>query len=252
MANTKSKIEWTQSTWNPITGCTKVSPGCKYCYAERMAKRLQAMGKPAYQNGFQVTIHEELFEYPLQWKSPRLIFVNSMSDLFHERVPEDIILRLFDVMNRASWHTFQVLTKRAERLSQISPSVQWTDNIWAGVSVENAEYLHRIDYLRSTGAKVKFLSLEPLLGPLSNLDLTGIDWVIVGGESGPNARQMEPEWATEIRDACLQRNVPFFFKQWGGTNKKKNGRLLEDRTWDEMPAIMSPHTNQTLPSHIKE
>ena len=236
MTNTKSKIEWTQVTWNPITGCSKVSPGCKFCYAERMAKRLQAMGKPAYQNGFQVTIHEELFEYPLQWKLPRLIFVNSMSDLFHEKVSDNTILRLFDVMNRASWHTFQVLTKRAERLSQISPSVQWTDNIWAGVSVENADYLHRIDYLRSTGAKVKFLSLEPLLGPMANLDLLGINWVIVGGESGPNARKMEPEWATEIRDACLQKDVPFFFKQWGGINKKKNGRLLEDRIWDQMPS----------------
>lgn len=252
MANTKSKIEWTQSTWNPITGCTKVSPGCKYCYAERMAKRLQAMGKPAYQNGFQVAIHEELFEYPLQWKSPRLIFVNSMSDLFHERVPDDIILRLFDVMNRAFWHTFQVLTKRAERLSQISPSVQWTDNIWAGVSVENGDYLHRIDCLRSTGAKVKFLSLEPLLGPLSNLNLNGIDWVIVGGESGPNARKMEPEWAKEIRDACVQQNVPFFFKQWGGINKKKNGRLLEDRTWDEMPTLVSTQKTQNHFSHNEE
>jgi len=252
MANTKSKIEWTQSTWNPITGCTKVSPGCKHCYAERMAKRLQAMGKPAYQNGFQVAVHEELFEYPLQWKSPRLIFVNSMSDLFHERVPDDIILRLFDVMNRASWHTFQVLTKRADRLSQISPSIQWTDNIWAGVSVENFDYLHRIECLRSTEAKVKFLSLEPLLGPLSNLNLTGIDWVIVGGESGPGARKMEPAWATEIRDACIQQEVPFFFKQWGGTNKKKNGRLLEDRTWDEIPAIVSAHTIQTHSSHNED
>lgn len=252
MANTKSKIEWTQSTWNPITGCTKVSPGCKFCYAERMAKRLQAMGKPAYQNGFQVTIHEELFEYPLQLKSPRLIFVNSMSDLFHEKVPDDVILRLFDVMNRASWHTFQVLTKRAERLSQFSPSVQWADNIWAGVSVENADYLHRIDCLRATGAKVKFLSLEPLLGPLSNLNLTGIDWVIVGGESGPGARKMEPSWATEIRDACIQQAVPFFFKQWGGTNKKKNGRMLDDRTWDELPTAVHTQTTRIHFSHNEE
>lgn len=252
MANTKSKIEWTQSTWNPITGCTKVSPGCKFCYAERMAKRLQAMGKPAYQNGFQVTIHEELFDYPLQLKSPRLIFVNSMSDLFHEKVPDDVILRLFDVMNRASWHTFQVLTKRAERLSQFSPSVKWTDNIWAGVSVENADYLHRIDCLRATGAKVKFLSLEPLLGPLSNLNLTGIDWVIVGGESGPGARKMEPSWATEIRDACIQQEVPFFFKQWGGTNKKKNGRILDDRTWDELPTAVHTQTTRMHFSHNEE
>lgn len=235
MANTNSKIEWTQSTWNPITGCTKVSPGCKLCYAERMAKRLKAMGKPAYQNGFQVTIHEELFEYPLKLKSPRLIFVNSMSDLFHEHVPDAIIMRLFEVMNRATWHTFQILTKRAERLRQISPSIDWTENIWAGVSVENADYLHRIDCLRSTRAKLKFLSIEPLLGPLSNLDLNGIDWVIVGGESGPFSRKMEAEWALEIRDACVTQQVPFFFKQWGGTNKKKSGRLLDGRTWDEMP-----------------
>lgn len=235
MANTKSKIEWTQSTWNPITGCTKVSPGCKYCYAERMAKRLQAMGKPAYKNGFQVTIHEELFDYPIQLKSPRLIFVNSMSDLFHERVPDDIILRLFDVMNRAPWHTFQILTKRAERLSQISPSIQWTANIWAGVSVENADYLHRIDCLRSTGAKTKFLSLEPLLGPIPQLNLRNIDWVIVGGESGPKARSMEEEWAIDIRNQCKEADVAFFFKQWGGVNKKRNGRLLEGQTWDEMP-----------------
>lgn len=235
MANTKSKIEWTQTTWNPITGCTKVSPGCKYCYAERMAKRLQAMGKQSYLNGFQVTIHQELFEYPLQMKTPRLIFVNSMSDLFHENIPDDAILRLFDIMNRASWHTFQILTKRAERLGKISDHVKWTDNIWAGVSVENLDYIERIDCLRSTGAAVKFLSLEPLLGPLPNLDLTAIDWVIVGGESGPKARKMELEWVTGIRDACLFQNVPFFFKQWGGINKKKSGRLLEGRTWDQMP-----------------
>lgn len=235
MANTRSKIEWTETTWNPITGCTKVSPGCKFCYAERMAKRLQAMGKPAYKNGFQVTAHEDLFEYPLQIRTPRLIFVNSMSDIFHESLSEEIILKLFDVMKRASWHTFQILTKRAERLSQMSPLIEWSDNIWAGVSVENTDYRQRIDCLRSIGAKIKFLSLEPLLGPLPNLDLIGIDWVIVGGESGPGARKMESDWASEIRDACLQQNVPFFFKQWGGTNKKKNGRLLEGRTWDQMP-----------------
>jgi protein gp37 len=238
MANTKSKIEWTETTWNPITGCTKVSPGCKYCYAERMANRLQAMGKPAYKNGFQIATHEDLFEYPLQLKMPRLIFVDSMSDLFHEEVPDEVILRLFDVMKRASWHKYQLLTKRIERLSHLSPFIEWSENIWAGVSVENTDYRHRIDVLRSTGAYIKFLSLEPLLGPLPNLDLTGIDWVIVGGESGPKARKMEPEWAIEIRETCLQQNVPFFFKQWGGINKKKNGRLLEGRTWDQMPDIV--------------
>lgn len=246
MTNIKSRIEWTQSTWNPITGCTKVSSGCKNCYAERMARRLQAMGKPSYQTGFQVAIHEELFEYPLELKTPRIIFVNSMSDLFHEEVQTDIILRLFSVMNRAWWHTFQVLTKRAERLSQISPLVQWSENIWAGVSVENADNIHRVENLRSTGAKVKFLSLEPLLSSLSNLNLNGIDWVIVGGESGPGARKMELEWVVEIKDSCIQQRVPFFFKQWGGINKRKNGRLLEERTWDELPMNASTISPQIL------
>lgn len=236
MVNSKSKIEWTESTWNPITGCTKVSPGCKFCYAERMAKRLQAMGKPTYLNGFQVAVHEETFEYPLQIKTPRLIFVNSMSDLFHEIIPAEIILRLFDVMRRASWHTFQILTKRAERLNQMNALIDWPENIWAGVSVETSDFIYRIDHLRATSARIKFLSVEPLLGPLPDLDLTNIDWVIVGGESGPNARKMEEEWVIQIRDSCISQNVPFFFKQWGGTNKKKNGRLLEGRTWSEMPS----------------
>lgn len=237
MTNTKSKIEWTETTWNPITGCTKVSPGCKYCYAERMAKRLQAMGKVHYLNGFQVAVHEDLFDYPLRVKSPRLIFVNSMSDLFHENISDEIILSLFDIMNRASWHTFQVLTKRPERMAKVSPSVNWADNIWAGVSVENEDYKYRIDYLRSIGAKIKFLSLEPLLGPIPDIDLSTIDWVIVGGESGPKSRKMEPEWAIDIRDSCIKQNVPFFFKQWGGTNKKKTGRLLDGQIWDQMPTL---------------
>lgn len=236
MVNSKSKIEWTESTWNPITGCTKVSPGCKFCYAERMAKRLQAMGKPTYLNGFQVAVHEETFEYPLQIKTPRLIFVNSMSDLFHETIPDEIVLRLFDVMRRASWHTFQILTKRAERLNQMNALIDWPENIWAGVSVETSDFIYRIDHLRATSARIKFLSVEPLLGPLPDLDLTNIDWVIVGGESGPNSRKMEEEWVIQIRDSCTSQNVPFFFKQWGGTNKKKNGRLLEGRTWSEMPS----------------
>jgi protein gp37 len=235
MANTKSKIEWTELTWNPITGCTKISPGCKFCYAERMAKRLQAMGKSSYQNGFQISIHPHLFELPLQWKKPRLIFVNSMSDLFHEEVPNETILTLFDVMNKANWHTFQILTKRAERLEEISPLINWPANVWMGVSVENSEYQTRADHLRSTSAKTKFLSLEPLLGPLPSLNLTNIDWVIVGGESGPKARPINEEWVIEIRNQCINENVSFFFKQWGGVNKKKNGRLLEDQTWDEMP-----------------
>lgn len=240
MVNSKSKIEWTESTWNPITGCTKVSPGCQNCYAERMAKRLQAMGKPTYHEGFQIAVHEETFKFPLLIKKPRTIFVNSMSDLFHESVTDDVILRLFNVMTRASWHTFQILTKRAERLSQMNTQIDWPDNVWAGVSVENTDYLFRIDLLRATNAKIKFLSIEPLLGPIPHLDLSNIDWVIVGGESGPKSRKMEEGWVLQVRDSCIEQNVPFFFKQWGGTNKKKNGRLLEGRTWDEMPVTLFP------------
>lgn len=231
----KSSIEWTSSTWNPVTGCTKISPGCKHCYAERMAKRLQAMGQPNYVNGFELTLHEHVLELPLSWKMPQTIFVNSMSDLFHKDVPLEFIQRVFDVMHRAHWHQFQVLTKRAERLGELSESLEWSPNIWMGVSVETARYMPRIDDLRQTKARIKFLSLEPLLGPLTELDLIGIDWVIVGGESGPGARPIKPEWVVDIRDQCLTARVPFFFKQWGGTNKKKTGRLLEGRTWDEMP-----------------
>jgi protein gp37 len=234
MAN-RSAIEWTESTWNPITGCNKVSPGCKHCYAERMALRLQAMGQPNYANGFKLTMHDHALEIPLHWKTPQTIFVNSMSDLFHKDVPLEFIQRVFAVMHQANWHRFQVLTKRSERLLELAPQLTWTSNIWMGVSVENADYTYRIDHLRQTGAQIKFLSLEPLLGALSNINLEGIDWVIAGGESGPGARPMNPSWVTEIRDQCLVAQVPFFFKQWGGTNKKKNGRLLEGRTWDEMP-----------------
>ncbi len=230
-----SGIEWTESTWNPLTGCTKVSPGCKHCYAERMSKRLQAMGQPNYRNGFKLTLHENALEKPLEWKKPQVIFVNSMSDLFHKDVPVEFVLEVFDVMKRAHWHTFQVLTKRAERLEELSPKIEWPENVWMGVSVENQDYTFRIDHLRRTGAKVKFLSLEPLLGPLHNLNFKGINWAIVGGESGPGARPLEQVWVTEIRDQCLRARVPFFFKQWGGTNKKKAGRVLEGRTWDEMP-----------------
>lgn len=231
----RSGIEWTESTWNPITGCTKISPGCKHCYAERMALRLQAMGQPNYANGFEVTLHEHVLEIPLSWKKPRVIFVNSMSDLFHKDVPLDFIQRVFDVMKRAEQHQFQVLTKRAERLSELSPQLEWLPNIWMGVSVETEKYMYRIDHLRETGARIKFLSLEPLLGPLPNLNLHGIDWVITGGESGPGARPIDPAWVRDIRDQCLAAQVPFFFKQWGGINKKKAGRKLDGRTWDQMP-----------------
>ncbi len=232
----QSKIEWTESTWNPVTGCTKISPGCKNCYAERMALRLQAMGQANYANGFELTLHENMLERPLQWKKPQLIFVNSMSDLFHQDVPLEYIQRVFAVMQRAYWHHFQVLTKRSQRLMELSDQLPWPDNVWMGVSVETEGYTFRIDHLRSTGAKVKFLSLEPLLGPLPGLKLAGIDWVIVGGESGPGARPIQEEWVTNIRDQCVQSNVPFFFKQWGGINKKKAGRNLQGRTWNELPA----------------
>ncbi len=230
-----STIEWTETTWNPVTGCDKVSPGCKHCYAERMAKRLAAMGQPNYRHGFELTLQPHMLERPLGWRKPQTIFVNSMSDLFHDRVPEEYILRVFDVMRRAHWHRFQVLTKRSERLRALSDRLEWPPNVWMGVSVESAAYRHRIDDLVQAGARVKFLSLEPLLGPLPDLDLTGIDWVIVGGESGPGARPMRPEWVTDIRDQSLAADVPFFFKQWGGVNKKRTGRMLEGRTWDEMP-----------------
>ena len=232
-----SAIEWTESTWNPVTGCTKVSPGCKHCYAERMARRLRGMGQPRYRNGFEPTLHDDLVELPLEWKKPRRIFVNSMSDLFHEEVPEPFLRRVFNVMRSAYWHRFQILTKRSERLARWAPSIDWPENVWMGVSVESATYLPRIEHLRSTAARVRFLSLEPLLGPLHHLDLSGIDWVIVGGESGPGSRPMLSDWVLEIRDRCRQEEVPFFFKQWGGTNKKRTGRMLQGRTWDEMPLV---------------
>ena len=230
-----SKIEWTEATWNPVTGCSKVSPGCKNCYAERLAGRLQAMGNRSYANGFEVTLHPRLLELPLRWKAPRSIFVNSMSDLFHERVPVGFITQVFEIMKKASHHRFQILTKRSHRLAELDKELPWSDNIWMGVSVESSDYVFRIDHLRRMGAKVRFLSLEPLLGPIPNLGLDGIDWVIVGGESGPGARMMLSSWVLNIRDRCLKANVPFFFKQWGGANKCKSGRLLEGRAWDQFP-----------------
>ena len=235
----RSSIEWTESTWNPMTGCTKVSPGCKHCYAERMSLRLQAMGQPKYANGFKLALHEHMLEQPLSWKKPQKIFVNSMSDLFHEDAPLDFIHRVFDVMRRASWHTFQVLTKRSRRLLELNPEIDWPTNVWMGVSVESQGYTFRIEHLRQTDAHVKFLSLEPLLGPLPGLDLRGIDWVIVGGESGPGARPMTEQWVIDIRDQCLAVHVPFFFKQWGGVRKKRAGRVLRERTWDQVPALVS-------------
>jgi protein gp37 len=231
----KSPIEWTEATWNPVTGCTKISPGCVNCYAERLATRLQAMGNANYAKGFELALQPQALELPLRWKSPRVIFVNSMSDLFHKDVPAEYIRKVFAVMRCAEQHTFQVLTKRSDRLVKLSRTLDWPPNVWMGVSVENEDYVFRIDHLRKTDAHVKFLSLEPLLGPLPNLNLSNIDWTIVGGESGWRARPMKEEWVTDIRRQCQESNVAFFFKQWGGVNKKRNGRVLEGKTWDEMP-----------------
>ena len=235
-----STIEWTESTWNPVTGCTKISAGCRHCYAERMAVRLQAMGQANYANGFALTLQPHMLDLPLTWKRPQTIFVNSMSDLFHSGVPLPYIEQVFAVMARAHWHRFQVLTKRADRFARLAPRLSWAGNIWMGVTVEEAACRGRIDRLRTTSAAVKFLSLEPLLGPLPGLDLSGIDWVIVGGESGPGARPMRESWVVDIRDQCLAAGVAFFFKQWGGVHKKKAGRLLEGRTWEEMPVLIEP------------
>lgn len=231
-----SGIEWTESTWNPVSGCSKVSPGCKHCYAERMALRLQAMGHPHYADGFRPTLHPDSLLLPLQWKRPRLVFVNSMSDLFHEAVPEDFIQKVFSVMGKARWHTFQVLTKRAARLRELDGRLDWPPNVWMGVSVEDQERISRIDDLRLTRAQTRFLSLEPLIGPIEHLDLTDIHWVIAGGESGPRSRPMDERWVVSIRDQCQRNGVPFFFKQWGGVHKKRAGRILEGRTWDEFPS----------------
>ena len=231
----QSRIEWTENTWNPVTGCSKTSAGCKHCYAERMATRLKAMGVERYRNGFNLTLHEDLVELPLSWKQPRVVFVNSMSDLFHQNVPLAFIKRVFDTTHKCPHHTFQVLTKRSNRLKQVSGDLIWSHNVWMGVSVEDDQQYQRICDLKACDARVKFLSCEPLIGRLRNLPLNGIDWVIVGGESGPGARPMNPEWVTEIRDRCQEAGVPYFFKQWGGVNKKATGRVLDGRTWDEMP-----------------
>ena len=231
----ESPIEWTEATWNPVTGCDKVSPGCKNCYAARMALRLRAMGQRNYQNGFEVTLQPQTLSLPLTWKRGRKIFVNSMSDLFHESVPAEYIQRVFEVMNQTPHHTFQILTKRPQRLLELDPALPWADHIWMGVSVESAAYRGRIDHLRQTRARVKFLSVEPLLGQISDMNLDGIDWVIVGGESGPRARSMQTAWVIDIRDQCVAANVRFFFKQWGGVRKHLTGRVLDGRTWDEIP-----------------
>jgi protein gp37 len=235
----QTKIEWTEATWNPVTGCSKISPGCLNCYAERMTMRLKAMGQANYVNGFNVMTHEHTLGLPLGWKKPQMIFVNSMSDLFHPSVPKEYIQRVFSVMDFADWHTYQVLTKRAERLVELNDKLIWPEQIWMGVSIENDDYKYRIDLLRATSAKIKFLSIEPLLGPLTKLNLKGIDWVIVGGESGPGSRPIKASWVADIRDQCVKAKVPFFFKQWGGFNKKKNGRQLEGEYWNQMPRAIA-------------
>jgi protein gp37 len=231
----KSAIEWTDATWNPVTGCTKVSPGCKNCYAERLAARLQAMGNRRYHNGFAVTLHPDQLGLPLRWRQPRQIFVNSMSDLFHEDVPEEFIRSAFEIMVQAHWHVFQVLTKRARRLAELAPRLPWPSNVWQGVSVENTRYTSRVADLVKVPAVVKFLSIEPLLGPIPELPLKGIAWVIVGGESGLGHRPIQPAWVRAIRDQCAEAGVAFFFKQWGGRTPKAGGRTLDGKVWDAMP-----------------
>jgi protein gp37 len=233
----KSGIEWTDATWNPVTGCTKISPGCKNCYAERLAVRLRAMGNPRYERGFSVTLHPDQLALPLRWRRPKRVFVNSMSDLFHEAIPEGYIRQVFEVMAAAYWHTFQVLTKRSDRLAEVAPRLPWPVNVWQGVSVESQRYTSRIADLQTVPAAVRFLSVEPLLGGIPYLPLAGIHWVIVGGESGGRRRPMEAAWAREIRDQCIRAGVPFFFKQWGGRTPKAGGRLLDGRVWDETPAL---------------
>lgn len=234
MAGT-SNIEWTEMTWNPVTGCVKVSQGCKHCYAERMAKRLKSMGSERYVNAFKPTLHSDLIDLPIRWKKPRTVFVNSMSDLFQEAVPQSFIKRVFDTMVNCPQHTFQVLTKRADRLEALATALPWPENVWMGVSVEDARALNRVRLLKKTPAQVKFLSCEPLIGPLGRLPLDSIDWVIVGGESGPGARPMKAEWVRAIHTQCKRANVPFFFKQWGGVRKELYGRTLDGQIYDAMP-----------------
>lgn len=245
----RSGIEWTEVTWNPTTGCDKTSPGCDNCYALTLAKRLRAMGQAKYQNdgdprtsgpGFALTVHEDTLATPYRWKSPRLIFVNSMSDLFHPDVPLDFIKRVFTVMAETPQHTYQVLTKRSKRLAAVAGDLDWPSNVWMGVSVETERYAFRLDHLRSVDAAVRFVSAEPLLGPLPDLDLTSIDWLIAGGESGPNARPMDEEWVRGLRDQCGEASVAFFFKQWGGRTPKAGGRELDGALYDEMPALTAP------------
>ena len=234
----RSAIEWTDATWNPVRGCTKISAGCKHCYAERFAERFRGVSGHPFEQGFDLRLVPEALEIPLKWSRPRLVFVNSMSDLFHDAIPDDYIARVFDVIRRANHHQFQILTKRAERLVDYCRDKEVPANAWLGVSVENARYKTRISYLRKVPACIRFLSIEPLIGPVGELNLEGISWVIVGGESGPQCRPMRVEWVRDIREQCLTYGVPFFFKQWGGIRKERNGRVLDGRTWNDLP---TPH-----------
>jgi protein gp37 len=232
----RTAIEWTEATWNPVTGCHQVSPGCAHCYAKTFAERWRGIPGHPYEQGFDLRLWPQRLEQPLRWRRPRTIFVNSMSDLFHEDIPDLFVEQVFDVMERADWHTFQILTKRHERLAELAPTLAWPSNVWMGVSIENRRFVHRADYLREVPAAVRFVSAEPLLGPLEGLDLTDIDWLIAGGESGPRHRPARAEWVRELRDRCVAEGVAFFFKQWGGIRSKSGGRLLDGRTWDETPA----------------
>jgi protein gp37 len=249
----ESSIEWTESTWNLVTGCSKISPGCKHCYAERLGKRLRAMGSYRYRNGFKVTLQPDLLELPLLWRQPRTIFVNSMSDLFHKDIPDEYIARVFATMQAAHWHTFQILTKRSDRLVSIASSLPWPQNVWMGVSVESPDYTFRIAHLVEVPATVRFLSIEPLLAPIPGIRLKGVDWVIVGGESGPKARPMEADWVRQIKNRCEEMEIPFFFKQWGGPNKKAAGRILDGRIWDGMPtAKLRRPSGQEIPIRVDQ
>jgi protein gp37 len=231
----RSAIEWTEATWNPVTGCSQVSPGCAHCYAKTFAERWRGIPGHPYEQGFDLRLWPDRLNHPLKWKKPRTIFVNSMSDLFHEDIPDEFVKRVFDIMVRADWHVFQVLTKRHERLVDLAPDLPWPSNVWVGTSIENRRFVHRADFLRQVPAAVRFISAEPLLGPLTGLNLMGIDWLIAGGESGPKHRPIKEAWVSDLRERCADESVAFFFKQWGGRTPKAGGRMLDGREWDEMP-----------------
>jgi protein gp37 len=232
-----SRIEWTSASWNPVTGCDRVSPGCAHCYAKTFAERFSGVPGHLYEQGFELRLWPDRLELPLRWRRPKLIFVNSMSDLFHENIPDEYVHRVFEVMGRADHHVFQVLTKRHERLADFAPQLRWPPNVWIGVSIENRRFIQRADYLRNVPASVRFISAEPLLGRLEGLDISGIDWLIAGGESGPGHRRIDAEWVRELRNRCTDEGVAFFFKQWGGARPTSGGRVLDGRTWDEMPTV---------------